>query len=282
MPDKAWKAPERHVVMFSGGVGSWAAAKRVVARHGIEDVTLLFTDTLMEDADLYRFLDEAAANLGVSVTRIVEGRDPWQVFREERFLGNSRVDPCSRILKREMSDKWLDDHCDPAATTVYVGIDWTEGHRYTRQPGTNGPKDKGGLRERRAADGWRYEAPMCEPPYVTKLEMLSALRAEGIRPPKLYELGFAHNNCGGFCVKAGQGHFALLLKTMPDRYAYHEQMERAIRVDLGDVSILSDRSGDGAKKPLTLERFRQQIESGRQADLFDIGGCGCFLDGEAA
>lgn len=51
----------KHVVMFSGGAGSWAAAKRVAERHGTADLTLLFTDTLMEDEDLYRFLHEAAA-----------------------------------------------------------------------------------------------------------------------------------------------------------------------------------------------------------------------------
>ena len=42
----------KHLVMFSGGVGSWAAAKRVVERHGTEGVVLLFADTLIEDEDL--------------------------------------------------------------------------------------------------------------------------------------------------------------------------------------------------------------------------------------
>lgn len=46
----------KHIVNYSGGVGSWAVAKRVIARHGAENTTLLFTDTLIEDSDLYRFL----------------------------------------------------------------------------------------------------------------------------------------------------------------------------------------------------------------------------------
>jgi 3'-phosphoadenosine 5'-phosphosulfate sulfotransferase (PAPS reductase)/FAD synthetase len=58
----------RHVVMFSGGLLSWAAAKRVVAGNGTGDVVLLFTDTRAEDGDLYRFLAEAAANVGVPLT----------------------------------------------------------------------------------------------------------------------------------------------------------------------------------------------------------------------
>ena len=51
------------VVMFSGGVASWMAARRIVDEGG--DPVLLFTDTLIEDPDLYRFLDDAATDLGV-------------------------------------------------------------------------------------------------------------------------------------------------------------------------------------------------------------------------
>lgn len=257
--------PLQHVVMFSGGLGSWAAATRVIAQHGTVHVTLLFTDTLMEDEDLYRFLDEAAVQLGVPITWIAEGRTPWQVFFDKRFLGNSLVDPCSRILKRERCDDWLTAHCDPARTICYVGIDWSEEHRFTK------------LATRHAAEGWTYQAPMCDPPYLTKTQMAEQLAAAGLTLPYLYTLGFAHNNCGGFCVKAGQGHFAKLLETMPDRYRWHEAMEQEIRAFLGkDVSILTDRRGDGKKKPLTLKAFRESLEAGGDCDRFEIGGCGCF------
>ncbi len=39
----------KHVVMFSGGAGSWATARRVIDR-GLDPV-LLFADTRMEDED---------------------------------------------------------------------------------------------------------------------------------------------------------------------------------------------------------------------------------------
>jgi hypothetical protein len=41
---------------------------------------------------------------------------------------------------------------------------------------------------------WTVEFPMREPPYLTKEEMLDQARADGLVPPRLYELGFAHNN----------------------------------------------------------------------------------------
>lgn len=246
--------------MFSGGIGSWAAARRVPGQK-----TLLFTDTLIEDADLYRFLAEAAANVGGELVRIAEGRTPWQVYHDRRFLGNSRRDPCSEILKRKPADKWLRENCDPAETTIYVGIDWTEEHRFVR------------LRDIRSKEGWTYRAQMCEEPYILKSQMLIELKEQGIAPPRLYSEGFSHNNCGGFCCKAGQGQFANLLRVNPNLYAQHEAKEEEIRAYLKkDVSMMTDRAGDGKKKPLTMKTLRLRIEAGEQVDMFDIGGCGCF------
>lgn len=301
----------KHVVMFSGGIGSWAAAKRVAAQHGTENLTLLFTDTLMEDQDLYRFLVEGAADVfGIPYDRvgplairarqlpdidrpeersgalayfraeatrlvpglvwIAEGRDPWQVFFDRRFLGNSRRDPCSAVLKRKVAEKWRNSNCDPNDTTCYVGIDWSEEHRFTS------------IRERHGAKGWRYEAPMCEPEHLTKPQMFALLASANIPLPRLYKQGFAHNNCAAFCVKAGVAHYALLLKTMPDRFRFHEQKEQEFRAFIGkDRAILRDRSG-GKSRPLPLAELRQRLERGEQYDLFDIGGCGCFSEPEAA
>lgn len=257
----------RHVVMFSGGVGSWAAAKRVAERHGTDNLTLLFCDTRMEDDDLYRFLYEAAANVGGELVTLTEGRIPWEVFRDERFLKQS-ADPCSKILKRQIADRWFAQHLTPETCVRYVGIDWTEEHRFTR------------LRSRLAP--WRVEAPLCEAPYVTKSDAFDRLNAEGIAPPRLYAMGFSHNNCGGFCIKAGHGHFATLLRAMPERYAYHEAQEAALRADLGpSAAVLRDRTG-GSVRPMTLREFRERVEAGYEPDLFDIGGCGCFIDQDAA
>lgn len=255
----------KHVVMFSGGVGSWAAAKRVAERHGTEDMVLLFTDTKIEDPDLYRFLDEAAANVGAPLVTIAEGRTPWEVFRDKRFLGNTRVDLCSRVLKREMADTWIAENYQPDEVIIYVGIDWTEGHRYERMAPRKLP--------------YVYQAPLLDEPFLTKDDWLELLRSEGIEPPRLYRLGFPHNNCGGGCVKAGQGHFAHLLKTLPEVYAEWEANEEALRGELGDVAILRDRRG-GTTKPLTLRELRRRIQGDEEYDHYDFGGCGCFLDDE--
>lgn len=170
-----------HIVMYSGGVGSWMAAKRVAAKYGTNRLHLLFTDTMIEDEDLYRFLEESALNVGGTLHKVAEGRDPFEVFKDVRMMGNSRRDPCSRILKREMADKWIAKNFKPENTRVYVGIDWSEEHRYLR------------MIERKLP--WVYKAPLTEPPYLRKDQMFMELSAEGIEIPKLYKMGFMHNNC---------------------------------------------------------------------------------------
>jgi hypothetical protein len=94
-------------------------------------------------------------------------------------------------------------------------------------------------------------------------------------------MGFAHNNCGGFCCKAGQGSFARLWDEMPERYLWHEAKERDIRDFLNrDVSILVDRRGGGTRRPLTMEAFRRRMLEGESSNVEELGGCGCFA-GEA-
>jgi 3'-phosphoadenosine 5'-phosphosulfate sulfotransferase (PAPS reductase)/FAD synthetase len=251
----------KHVVLFSGGVGSWAAAKRVAERHGTEGLVLLFTDTKTEDEDLYRFLPEAAANVGGTFVDDSDGRDIWEVFDDNNMMGGTRADMCSRELKRERATKWVKENCDSETSTVYVGIDWSEDHRFRRM--------------KRFWSPYKVSAPMTEPPYMTKDDVLSWLRSEGIEPPRLYALGFKHNNCGGFCVKAGHGQFAHLLRTLPDRYAYHEEKERAFRERVGkDVAIMRDRRG-GVAKPLTMEALRKRVEAQQPIDELDWGACAC-------
>lgn len=254
-----------HVVFFSGGFGSWAAAARLRAELGPDiPITLLFTDTLIEDQDLYRFLWEATDHVGGNLVWIAEGRTPWEVFRKERMMGNTRHDPCSKILKRQLSRRWVEDNCDPAQTTLYVGISWDESHRFDR------------IQPRWAP--FTVRAPMCEPPFelLDTDARLAMMRDAGLEPPRLYTMGFPHNNCGGFCVKAGQAHFALLLKHFPERYRKHEQAEQDFRQWIDkDVAILRDRRG-GTTKPLTMAMLRHRIEGEQGIDSDDWGGCGCF------
>ena len=248
-------------VRLSGGAASYVAARLILEEHGHEGVALVFADTKIEDEDLYRFLDDIEMSLDHPIIRIAEGRSPWEVFNDERMMGNSRIDPCSKILKRKLLDKWGIDNCVTGHTLI-IGYDATEGHRLSTLKSRIAPiKVRAPLHERGI---WREQ-------------IHEIVKADGIRLPRLYTMGFPHNNCGGFCIKAGQASFALLLENMPIRYAEHEAKEEAFRARLGkDVSIMRDRRG-GINRPLTMRAFRERHElQPSLLDRSDLGGCLCM------
>ncbi len=232
-----------HVVQYSGGIGSWAATQRIIAAHGTTSLVLLVADTRAEDPDLWRFVHDSTTHIGVQPTIVADGRTPFEVFHDQRFLGNSRLAPCSAILKQRPSRAWLTGHADPADTVLYVGIDWSETRRI--------PAIERGWAP------WTVRFPMCDPPYLSKQDMLDWCTSLGVRPPLLYDKGFSHNNCAGICVRGGQKHWLHLLEVFPDRYAQAEAQEQQLRDELGDVAILRNRHG-GVSRPLTLTELRRR------------------------
>ena len=146
-----------------------------------------------------------------------------------------------------------------------MGIDFTETHRCKAITKKYEP--------------YKVEFPMCEKPYLYKHEMLNELTKDGIDPPRLYRLGFSHNNCGGRCFKAGIGHYKNLLEKDRNRYLEWENQEEAVRKSLGKDVAMMKRKGH----PFTLKELRIIVEnSPEQLSCFecqDIGGCGCFVDG---
>lgn len=255
----------RYIVQFSGGVGSWAAARRLVDAHGPDKVLLLVADTNSEADDWWPFVQACHADLGCELVHLDnDGQTIWDVFRKHRFLGNTRVDLCSRVLKREPLRRWLDENADPEQDVVVIGFDWTEEHRAARAKPLWAP--------------WRVEFPLCDAPYLLKTDHLAALAERGIAVPELYGQQFPHNNCGGACVKAGQAQWEMLLRLRSTTYAKAEAEEEALRDELGDISILRDRRA-GESMVLTLRSFRERLErAGEQLsfDAQDWGACSCM------
>lgn len=263
----------KHIVSVSGGIGSYETLKRVLEVNKKEDVVPVFMDTMAEDGDLYRFLDDIERKLDIEIIRICVGKTPIELAFEHKFLWNSRIARCSLELKSIPFRKWLKENYTSEQAILYLGIDWTETHR------------KDAIQRNYAPYEVRF--PMCEKPLLDKPDMLENLKADGIEIPRLYKLGFAHNNCKGCCVKAGIGQYRNLL--LKDRITYleMENKEEMFRQKYGkDVSILK-RKG----KVFTLKQLRKIVEAeGQQLSIFDvelepltkdecneIGGCSCFI-----
>lgn len=258
---------QRFIVQNSGGVTSWAAARRLVDEHGPDAVLLLTAMTNSEAPDWLTFVQACHADLGCEMVLLDnDGRTIWDVFHASRFLGNSRVDVCSRVLKREPLRAWLEANCDPDHHRVVIGYDWDETHRIAKADRYWAP--------------WTVLYPMAQAPYVTKSQMLQELEQRGLPMPALYGQGFSHNNCNGACVKAGQAQWAHLLKVNRDAYLTAETEEARLSQALGTpVTILVDRRNlkPGEKRrPLSLGAFRYRIEGNPSDHDGDWGACSCM------
>lgn len=254
----------KYIVSLSGGLSSFEALRRTVEKHGTDNVVCLFADTKIEDEDLYRFLDDIERHFGVPIVRLADGRDVWDVLFEYRMFRVNTFAPCSRELKRNVIEGYIRKTFRKQAITRVYGLNWDEYGRRQQLVNLHEP-----------APVW---FPLAEKPWLWTADFAKIATDLGIRPPRLYEMGFEHNNCGGFCVRAGQAHFATLLREMPDRYAYHEQREEELRQEVGkDIALLHVKRKSGTRS-MTLRQFRLEQEHGRDYDRTEFGGCGCFVD----
>ncbi|MFD8316207.1 adenine nucleotide alpha hydrolase family protein [Kitasatospora purpeofusca] len=242
--------PVKHIVQFSGGIASFAVATRVaaLARRRGEELVLLIADTRAEHPDLWRFSYEAARLLRVPLTRVCDGRTPWEVFADNRWLGNSRLAHCSLELKIKPCRRWLEENADPARDRLYIGLD-------------NSPRDQ--ARARAITAGWlpwQVLYPLHDEPELTKEHLFDEARSLGIAIPTLYELGYDHNNCHGLCVKAGHRQWRRTLQLFPEEFAGAEAAEEQLRAELGDVAILREQR-DGVRRPLPLAELRRRQQA---------------------
>lgn len=313
----ARKSVRRVVGNLSGGSCSWAACKLHAACEGTDNLTLLFADTLIECDDLYRFLVETAANIfGVpcpdipglrdipplwemparkdhlaklraaafdAIPRLVwvaDGRHPWEVYRDERFIGNSLADPCSKILKRELLDRWMNANCDRPTTRGVVGLGAWERERFEGQyVAKNGKKEwKPGLAERMAAKGWAFRAPLIYwRPAMDRKDIYAWLDREGIDPPALSEEGFDTNNCGGWCCKMGAKQAHRLYHRRPETYRWHAEQEQLTQAHIGTDCTALRREVGGKKVSLPLAELGAELAAADANTLFPSQpACGCF------
>ncbi len=255
----------RYVASLSGGGASAVATDRAIDRYGRNAITLWFADTGWEDEDLYRLLADLMKRWGGDLMIHRDGRTPLQVAEYEQIIPNQKHAPCSRSLKIRPFVKFLE--AQPKPLTVLLGLDWKEQHRM------EAPK-----RHYEAIEGVTVDYPLLWKP-IEYRPYQEVVREWGIDPPRLYAMGFPHNNCGGRCVKQGIGEWIRLHHHMPERFAEVRDWEQAQRAKGGpraDYGMVRDRTG-GDVKSMTLAELEQREfpapdDEPSQDDMF---GCMC-------
>lgn len=330
---------KNHIIFFSGGKSSFAAAEYVKVHYPNDNILLYFNDTLWENKDLYRFNNEVSDKLKLPMLIHSAGLTPIQLMFEKKLVFNSMIGDCSKILKMKVArdflkkgerpeiEKWRnreylkhDDFTTDA--TLYFGIGFDEMHR-----------------ENAIRKNWqpfKVEMPLIE----NNIDPNEIMKKYNIRQPELYDYGFSHNNCNGRCVKAGQGHYKRLKEQMPDVFEKIVEQEHHIKICVSAYRYITDekipederipkeaqeimlqelddayrdyfydcadkpkpyvhpaggaigkymeiqqysfmkKSEKNESRPYPLAEFgRDHRNDPRQIDMFDIGGCGCFVEG---
>lgn len=255
----------KHLVSIGGGFSSTIELPlAVIEKYGAENVDMVIACLAMESPDLWRLVKECERLTGKHIKRITYQPyrqyaedapeamwwDIWDVFFQQGRMGSSLADPCSRVLKRETLRAYIQDNYPSGETVLHVGITGDEIDRMMAIQAN----------WRRA--GYRVEADLADRRTVGT----SAQRCKAMLgwTPRLYEWGASHNNCGGFCVKAGHAQMARLLWYEPELYAYHEGQEgRFQRTFDTDATIMRDRvtvEGVTTSTPLSMVEFRERMQ----------------------
>lgn len=252
-----------HIIFFSGGKSSFAVAAFVKENFPNDNIVLYFTDTLWEDEDTYRFIDEASDKLELPLLTHSRGITPPQLMVKQRFMANNRVGTCSKELKMKVSanylkkgivpeiEKWRNKHflkdenfIDDA--TLYFGIGFMEMHR--EEPIRHNWKS------------FKVAMPLIE----NVIENDEVLKKYNIRQPRLYDMQFSHGNCKGRCVKGGQGHFRNLL--MKDEKTFQVLKEQEIIISEYIRYMKQSQIKNGKCKDYMFKDVWEFVSNGKKSD----------------
>lgn len=255
--------PLRWVVSLSSGASSAVAAERTINNHGAGNVDLVFADTLIEDDDNYRFLDQLADRWQKPIIHLNEGRTPYQLFEDRQIIPNDQFAPCTATLKIALLVKYVQQLQERYTVVMVIGYDIKDA-----RPRKDKPMGRLGA----TIKNWTSLGAMVEFPLLHRpkeLDSQATIKAWGIQPPMMYQQGYSHANCGGLCVKQGIGDWRRTLIHHPDRFMQVEQWEAKMRENpkFAPYAILT-RGG----KPYPLSELRSEIvvENDKQGRLFDM------------
>jgi hypothetical protein len=251
------------ICSMGGGFSSTAWLPRVLLEQYPKEQLHFVTAVLPnEHPSMWRLYDAVEKALDIHVTYIAydkenkwqyvdrQNRDnkeilwtPFDIFDAQKFIGNSRNDPCSHFLKRQTLLDYVNKKFGPEQAVMAVGIHDDEIER------------RAAIQENWKSKGYEIIFPLVGLPVRSREEQQQLLQEWYNVQLDLYQLGFEHNNCHGACVKAGQRQWALLWYYYPEIYQEWEDRENEWRLENGDYTILKKKI-KGETVYITLKEFR--------------------------
>lgn len=270
---------QNHIIFFSGGKASFAAADWVKMNFPEDNIVLYFTDVLWEHEDSYRFIHESSDKLQLPLLTHSAGLNPLQLMFEKKMVYNSMIGDCSKILKIKVGDDFIKKGVKPkietwrnreylkqedfiSGATLYYGIGFDEMHR--QEP---------------IIENWK-PFKVCMPLIDNNIWVDEVLKKYNIRQPKLYEYGFSHNNCNARCVKAGQGHYKLFKEKRPEEFQKILEQEHHLKICVSAYRYITQTHEivGGVKVPLPPDDIIPPHVQKAELDILDNAFRDYFYD----
>ena len=198
---------QRAVVWFSCGAASAVAAKFALKKY--KNCEIVYCDTGGEHESNKQFLKDCEKWLKRKITILKNEKyvDHFDVFKKERYLYGHLGSRCTVELKKKLRLEYQ----KPDDIHIF-GYTFDEKNRAEKFESHN---------PELFVDWILIEKE------VSKENCLGILWQSGIKLPKMYDLGYNHNNCIG-CVKGGMGYWNKIRKDFPDHYNKMAKIEREI------------------------------------------------------
>ena len=198
---------KRSIVWFSCGASSAVAAKYAVKKY--DNCEVVYCDTGGEHSSNKQFLKDCEDWIGKDITILKNEKyeDHFDVFEKEKYLYGHLGSRCTLELKKKLRIK-------------YQRPDDIHIFGYT-------------LEEKNRAEKFETFNPELFVDWIlidkqlNKNDCLGIIWQSGIKLPKMYDLGYDHNNCIG-CIKGGMGYWNKIRKDFPEHFNKMAKIERKI------------------------------------------------------
>ena len=204
----------RRIAHFSCGAASAVAAKLSNPDE------IWYANTGGEDEDNMRFLKDCEEWFGkeVRIIRSEKYASTWELWEKKRYLAGVAGAPCTGEMKR----KPLQAAGEPGDVGI-IGY-------------TADSRDRLRVKQLRAMHPEsEWEFPLIAAG-MTKAACLGMLGEVGIRPPRVYAMGFHNANCIP-CVKAvSPKYWALMRERFPDEFWRMDKLARELNVTIVQLS----------------------------------------------
>lgn len=231
----------RLVIWFSCGAASAVACKLAlndeVLINQFDEVVVAYCKIKEEHSDNDRFLIECQRWFGKEVTVLMHEGYAGSIYNvfEKNYMRTPAGSPCTRALKKQVRTKFQRDD-DVQIFGFTLG------------------EEKRAIDFERNNPTLQLEQILIDA-QLDKTDCLAMVARAGIELPKMYKLGYEHNNCVG-CVKGGMGYWNKIRKDFPAEFKRMADFEKR----KGYTVLKEPKTGD----PLYLHDL--DPERGRFAD----------------